>query len=103
MRDEENPDEPSGPSESGISRGRLDDLDLENVPLAEVRRCEAALGTGIPRQRCKLGATLTTYLDPGYSHGLAQKLFETPWLLEREDELVMTTEEQIEMPLGGEF
>lgn len=44
MRGEEKRDEPSGPSESGISRSRADALDLERLLLTEVRRLEAARG-----------------------------------------------------------
>lgn len=45
MRGEETPEDPSGPSESGISSSRLDDLELERVRLTEFRNFEAALGT----------------------------------------------------------
>ena len=45
MRGEEKPDEPSGPSESGISRSHLLDLDLDVLDSSEARRFEAVLGT----------------------------------------------------------
>ncbi len=79
MRGEETPDEPSRPSESGISCNLLDDLDLERVlPLTEVWSFEVALWTIVRLVGGNVVATSTIYLEVLCAHDLAQELFEEP-------------------------